>query len=109
MVRRSHNAPARDAQMRDCPRRYAAVGGTMYRHRTRRRPRSADDREAPRRAPVALDQPGEITARGKRVAQWKLEPNGLIGQIQQSPVQTASPEEEIESRPYQHLRNPHPQ
>jgi hypothetical protein len=39
--------------------------------------------------------PLELRAHAKRVPQWRLEPNGLIGQIQESPVETASPEEEI--------------
>jgi len=40
-------------------------------------------------APIAL------RAKGKRIPQWKLEPNGLVGEIQASPVRSDAPVEEI--------------
>ncbi len=46
--------------------------------------------------PFALDNaPIALRAKGKRIPQWKLEPNGLIGEIQQSPVRSAEPVEDI--------------
>ncbi|HIE51330.1 MAG TPA: transcriptional initiation protein Tat [Armatimonadetes bacterium] len=39
--------------------------------------------------------PLELRAKGKRVPQWKLEPNGLIGALQESPVRSDEPVEEI--------------
>ncbi len=43
----------------------------------------------PDAAPLALK------GRGKRLPDWKLEPNGLIGEIQQSPVSSDEPEEAV--------------
>ena len=40
-----------------------------------------------------------IRARGRRVPEWRLEPNGLPGEIQTSPVKTDRPAEEIELIP----------
>lgn len=39
--------------------------------------------------------PIELRAKGKRIAQWKLETNGLIGALQSSPVRSDQPVEEI--------------
>jgi len=39
--------------------------------------------------------PLEIKAKGRRIPSWKLEPNGLVGEIEQSPVKTAEPVEQI--------------
>lgn len=39
--------------------------------------------------------PLSIVARGRRVAEWTQEPNGLIGEIQISPVRVAAQDEEI--------------
>jgi len=36
-----------------------------------------------------------IHAKGKRIPQWKLEPNGLVGEVQNSPVRSNEPVEEI--------------
>ncbi len=36
-----------------------------------------------------------LRSKGRRIPQWKLEPNGLVGEIQRSPVRSAEPEEEI--------------
>ncbi len=36
-----------------------------------------------------------LKSRGRRIPQWKLEPNGLVGVIQQSPVQSTEREEDI--------------
>jgi hypothetical protein len=36
-----------------------------------------------------------LKARGRRIPQWKQEPNGLAGEVQQSPVRSAEAEEEI--------------
>lgn len=43
--------------------------------------------------------PVRIRARGRRVPEWRLEPNGLPGEIQQSPVKTDESAEEIELIP----------
>jgi len=40
-----------------------------------------------------------IRARGRRVPEWRLEPNGLPGEIQTSPVKTDRPAEDIELIP----------
>ena len=46
--------------------------------------------------PFAPDEtPSSIRASARKVEEWKLEPNGLVGQLQQSPVKTSSPIEEI--------------
>jgi hypothetical protein len=55
------------------------------------------------RAPGALsDQPFtletaplRIVARGRKVPEWRQQPNGMIGEIQMSPVKAAEAEEEI--------------
>jgi hypothetical protein len=39
--------------------------------------------------------PLKIVARGRKVAEWRQEPNGMIGEIQMSPVKAAEAEEEI--------------
>ena len=44
---------------------------------------------APDAAPILL------RARGKKIPAWKLEPNGLIGEVQQGPVRSDEPVEEI--------------
>lgn len=41
------------------------------------------------------DAPIELHAKGKRISQWKLEANGLVGEIQESPVRSDEPIEEI--------------
>jgi len=40
-----------------------------------------------------------IRARGRRIPEWRLEPNGLPGEIQSSPVKTDRPPEQIELIP----------
>lgn len=46
--------------------------------------------------PFTLDNaPMALKAKGKRIPQWKLEANGLIGEIQQSPVRSHEPVEDI--------------
>ena len=46
--------------------------------------------------PFAPDEtPSSIRAHARRVAEWKLEPDGLVGQIQRSPVKTSAPVEEV--------------
>jgi len=49
----------------------------------------ADQPFTPENAPVLLK------ARGRRIPQWKQEPNGLVGEIQQGPVRSAEAEEQI--------------
>jgi len=39
--------------------------------------------------------PIELQVKGKRIPQWKLETNGLVGEIQESPVRSDEPVEEI--------------
>ncbi|HKJ66547.1 MAG TPA: beta-L-arabinofuranosidase domain-containing protein [bacterium] len=41
------------------------------------------------------NSPIEITARAKRIPGWRLEENGLIGEIPQSPVESTEPTEEV--------------
>ncbi|MGB9619314.1 MAG: hypothetical protein ACPL7K_02755, partial [Armatimonadota bacterium] len=41
------------------------------------------------------DAPVVIRAKGKRIPQWKLEANGLIGEVKPSPVKSDEPIEEI--------------
>lgn len=43
----------------------------------------------PENAPILL------RAKGKRIPQWRLEANGLIGEVQESPVRSDEPEEDI--------------
>ncbi len=43
--------------------------------------------------------PVYIRARGRRIPEWRLEPNGLPGEIQPSPVKTDRPAEQIELIP----------
>lgn len=43
----------------------------------------------PQTAPVALK------AKAKRIPQWMMEPNGLVGEVMASPVASSEPEEEI--------------
>jgi len=40
-----------------------------------------------------------LRARAKRIPQWTIEPNGMIGELQASPVETNSAEEEISLMP----------
>jgi len=40
-----------------------------------------------------------IRAKGKRIAEWKQESNGLVGEIQDSPVKSDAPAEEIQLIP----------
>lgn len=43
----------------------------------------------PENAPILLK------AKGKRIPEWQMEPNGLVGEVQQSPVRSDEPVEEI--------------
>ena len=46
--------------------------------------------------PFTLDgAPVELRASGRRVAEWQLDPTGLVGRLQPSPVRTGSPREPI--------------
>jgi hypothetical protein len=46
--------------------------------------------------PFTIDHvPIALRAKGKRIPKWTLEPNGLIGEIPESPVRTEGPVEEI--------------
>ncbi len=46
--------------------------------------------------PFAADgAPIALRAKGRRIPQWKLEPNGLVGEVQPGPVRTSEPLEEI--------------
>jgi hypothetical protein len=49
----------------------------------------ADQPFTPDHAPVALK------ARGRRIPPWKQETNGLVGAVQQSPVRSDEPVEDI--------------
>lgn len=44
---------------------------------------------------TAEGAPIRLKSKGRRIPQWKLEPDGLVGEIQQSPVRSTEPEEEI--------------
>jgi hypothetical protein len=50
---------------------------------------TADQPFTPDGAPVALK------AKGRRIPEWKLEPNGMIGEVQPGPVRSTQPVEEI--------------
>ncbi len=41
------------------------------------------------------DAPIVLRAKGRRIPEWKLEPNGMIGEVQPGPVKSSEPEEEI--------------
>jgi DUF1680 family protein len=41
------------------------------------------------------DAPIALRAKGRRIPQWKLEPNGMIGEVQPGPVRSAEPVEDI--------------
>jgi DUF1680 family protein len=41
------------------------------------------------------DSPIVLRAKGRRIPQWKLEPNGMIGEVQPGPVKSNEPEEVI--------------
>lgn len=41
------------------------------------------------------DAPIFLRAKGRRIPQWKLEPNGLVGEVQPGPVRTSEPLETI--------------
>ncbi|HET8548423.1 MAG TPA: beta-L-arabinofuranosidase domain-containing protein [Bryobacteraceae bacterium] len=41
------------------------------------------------------DVPVTLRAKARRIPQWKLEPNGLVEELQDSPVATAEPEEQV--------------
>lgn len=43
----------------------------------------------PHEAPIAL------RVKGRRIPEWRLEPNGLVGQLQQSPARSTEPDEEL--------------
>ncbi len=46
--------------------------------------------------PFAVDDtPIELRAKGRRIPQWKLEPNGMAGEVQPGPVKSDQPVEEI--------------
>jgi len=46
--------------------------------------------------PFTLENaPLTLRAQGRRIPQWKLEPNGLVGEVQPGPVRSAAPVEEI--------------
>jgi hypothetical protein len=46
--------------------------------------------------PFDLDSaPIELTAEGKLIPQWKLESNGMVGELQESPVKSDEPVEKI--------------
>ena len=46
--------------------------------------------------PFALeDVPIALRAKGRRIPQWKLEPNGMVGEVQPGPVKTSQPLEDI--------------
>lgn len=50
--------------------------------------------------PFDLDNaPIRLIGRGKRIPEWRLEANGLVGALQDSPVRSDEPEEEIELVP----------
>jgi hypothetical protein len=67
------------------------------------------DRNDPHRSFEVVKKPGKIAAqpftpenapiqlkvKGKRIPQWRLEANGLIGEVQESPVRSDEPVEEI--------------
>ncbi len=46
--------------------------------------------------PFAVDDtPIELRAKGRRIPQWKQEPNGMVGEVQPGPVNSGEPVEEI--------------
>ncbi len=50
----------------------------------------------PAAQPFALDNaPVALRAKGKRILQWKQEPNGLVGEVQPGPVRSDQPAEDI--------------
>ncbi len=60
----------------------------------------AGKQEAPADQPFTVDHaPIRLRGKGRRIPQWTLEPNGLIGEIQQSPVKSDEPVEDIELIP----------
>ena len=44
---------------------------------------------------AAEDAPIVLRAKGRRIPQWKLEPNGMVGEVQPGPVKSNEPVEEI--------------
>ncbi|MGA2147087.1 MAG: beta-L-arabinofuranosidase domain-containing protein [Bryobacteraceae bacterium] len=44
---------------------------------------------------AAEDAPIVLRAKGRRIPQWKLEPNGMVGEVQPGPVKSTEPVEEI--------------
>ena len=50
--------------------------------------------------PFTLENaPVVLKAKGRRIPQWRLEPNGLVGQLQTSPALSAEPLEELQLVP----------
>lgn len=44
---------------------------------------------------AADDVPIQLRAKGRRIPQWKLEPNGMVGEVQPGPVASSQPVEDI--------------
>ena len=44
---------------------------------------------------AAEDAPVALRAKGRRIPQWKMEPNGMVGEVQPGPVKSSEPVEEI--------------
>jgi DUF1680 family protein len=53
------------------------------------------DRPLPSQPFTLEDAPIQLRAKGRRIPQWTLESNGLIGEVQQSPVRSDQPVEDI--------------
>lgn len=57
-------------------------------------------KEPPAPQPFTLAAaPITLRAKGRRIPQWKLEPNGMVGEVQLGPVRSNEPVEEIELIP----------
>lgn len=57
---------------------------------------AVSQRRAVAAQPWTIDAaPIELTARGRRIPGWQLEPNGLIGEVQPGPIRTDEPLETI--------------
>ncbi len=44
---------------------------------------------------AAADVPIELRAKGRQIPEWKLEPNGMVGEVEPGPVRSEQPVEEI--------------
>ena len=50
----------------------------------------------PAAQPFAPDRAGiELIARARRIPEWKIQPNGLVAEVQPGPIATSEPEEEV--------------